>query len=112
MMRVDHETEDKTTKHSLWVGIWKQVISFIVGVIVAAFVVGSARQKVSDLAKWKEEIAPKIERMDSVGSLSFDHFHKQYEKDQHRIDERLKDLEKDVRDFARERKTSDVSTTN
>jgi hypothetical protein len=80
-----------------WVGIWKPILSFFVGVIVASFTVGSARQKVRDLVAWKAEIAPKIERMDSVGSLSFDHFHKQYEKDQARIDDRLKELEREVR---------------
>jgi hypothetical protein len=94
-----------------WVGIWKPILSFFAGVILASFTVGSARQRVSDLGKWKEEIAPKIERMDSIGSLSFDHFHKQYEKDQHRIDERLKDLEKMVRDLERERKIN-ASATN
>ena len=68
---------------------------------------GSARQKVKDLVAWKEEIAPKIERMDSVGSLSFDHFHKQYEKDQARINERLKELEKEMRELQRERKVKE-----
>jgi hypothetical protein len=82
-----------------WVGIWKPILSFFVGVIVASFTVGSARQKVRELVTWKDQIAPKIERMDSVGSLSFDHFHKQYEKDQSRIDDRLKELEKEVREL-------------
>jgi len=95
--------DDTSTSHPkvVWLGVWKQVVSFVVGVIVASFVVGSARQKVKDLVAWKEEIAPKIERMDSVGSLSFDHFHKQYEKDQTRIDDRLKELEKEVKTLER-----------
>jgi len=96
--------DDTTDKHAKWVGIWRYVITFLVGVIVAAFTVGSARQKVKDLVAWKEHIAPKIERMDSVGSLSFDHFHKQYEKDQARVDERLKELEKDMRAMERDRR--------
>jgi hypothetical protein len=85
----------------MWVGIWKQVISFIVGVVVAAFVVGSARQKVSDLVKWKEEIAPKIERMDSKGSLSFDHFHEEYLRTQARQEKRIDQVEKDIRELER-----------
>jgi hypothetical protein len=91
--------ESPHAKASAWVGIWKQALSFLVGVIIATFFVGGARQKMKDLATWKEQIAPKIERMDSVGSLSFDHFHKQYEKDQHRADDRLKELEKEVREI-------------
>jgi hypothetical protein len=88
-------------KQSLWIGIGKQVISGMVGAIVAAFLLGGARQKVvavgRDMDEWKNEWktvhAPHIERMDSIGSLSFDHFHKQYEKDQARIDKRLEKLE-------------------
>jgi hypothetical protein len=90
--------DDTSDKHTRWIGIWRYVITFLVGVIVAAFTVGSARQKVKDLVAWKEHIDPKIERMDSVGSLSFDHFHKQYDKDQQRIDERLKELEKEMKE--------------
>ena len=83
--------------HNKWFGIGKQLVSFTLGVIVAAFIVGSRSQKMADLVTWKEAITPKIERMDSVGSLSFDHFHKQYEKDQAVINERLKELEHEVR---------------
>jgi hypothetical protein len=96
--------EGESHPKAVWVGIGKQVISFVVGVVVASFVVGSARQKVKDLVAWKDTISPKIERMDSVGSLSFDHFHKQYEKDQQRTDERLKELEKEVRILERDGK--------
>ena len=80
-----------------WVGIWKPILSFFVGVIVATYTVGRAGQKVRDLVVWKDQISPKIERMDSIGSLSFDHFHKQYEKDQARIDEHLKELEREMK---------------
>ena len=86
---------------SKWVGIWKPILSFFVGIIVASFTFGSRIQKVNDIVTWKDQISPKIERMDSVGSLSFDHFHKQYEKDQARIDERLKELEREVRTLER-----------
>jgi hypothetical protein len=81
-----------------WLGIGRYLLSFLAGVIVASFIVGSRSQKMADLVTWKEAITPKIERMDSVGSLSFDHFHKQYEKDQAAINERLKALERDMKD--------------
>jgi hypothetical protein len=96
-------------KHSIWIGVGKQILSGMVGAIVAAFLLGGARQRVvavgRDMDEWKNEWktvhAPHIERMDSVGSLSFDHFHKTYEKDQKRIDERLHDLEKNVKELQR-----------
>ena len=89
--------DDLPHKQSLWIGIWKHIASFAIGVIVASFVLGSARQKMSDLQKWKEHIDPKIERMDSIGSLSFDHFHRQYEKDQAKIEKRLDKLEESTK---------------
>jgi hypothetical protein len=85
------------SKHPTWMGVGKIIVPFLVGVISTAFVVGSARQKVQDVVKWKEEMAPRIERMDSQGTLSFSHFHVQYEKEQAHQYERLKELEKESR---------------
>jgi hypothetical protein len=84
-----------------WVGVWKNVISFVVGVVVASFVVGSARQKVQDLVKWKEDTAPRIERMDRSGTTSFDLFHQEYLRTQQRQEEKLKELEKEIRQLER-----------
>jgi hypothetical protein len=92
-MEPEHKTE--------WFGIGKQILSFVAGVIVAAFVVGGARQKVHDLVIWKEEIAPRIERMDSKGTVSFEIFEKNYDKQQERQNERLKELEREVKDLQR-----------
>ena len=85
-----------------WVGVWKPIASFFLGVVVAAFTFGSRIQKVNDIVEWKKAIDPKIERMDSVGSLSFDHFHKQYEKDQARSDRRLEKLEESAKKLSYE----------
>jgi uncharacterized protein YeaO (DUF488 family) len=101
-----------TPKHSMWVDVGKQVLSFVVGVVVAAFVLGRGIQKINAISEWKTEVAPKIERMDSVGSLSFDHFHKQYEKDQARHEARLKELENEVKELQLERKINDVGTSD
>lgn len=86
-------------KHSLWMGIWKQAMSFLIGVIVAAFFVGSRTQRIKDIQTWKDHISPKIERMDSVGSLSFDHWKVTYEKEQKHNEDRLKTLEVDVKEL-------------
>ena len=91
--------DDSSHPKAVWFGLGKQILAFSGGVILAAYVLGQRTGKVNDLVLWRDAIAPKIERMDSVGSLSFDHFHKQYEKDQHRIDERLRELEKDVKEL-------------
>ena len=93
---------DEAQKHQWRFDIGKQVLSFLVGVIVAAFVVGSARQRVSDLVAWRAEITPKIERMDSQGSLSFHSFEKHYMETQARHEERLRELEKDVKELQKE----------
>jgi hypothetical protein len=92
---------DQPSPHAIWVGVGKQILSFIVGVIAAAFVLGSARQRVSDLTAWKAETAPRIERMDSKGTLSFELFHREYERTQHRQEEKLKELEKEIRTLER-----------
>jgi hypothetical protein len=105
-------------KQSLWLGIWRQALSFVVGVVIATFFVGGARQKMKDLAAWKDEIAPKIERMDSIGSLSFEHwkqahdkeselYKRAHEREHHALDERVKELEKDIKIIQRERKISE-----
>jgi hypothetical protein len=99
-------------KKEMWVGIGKQVLSGMVGALVAAFLLGGARQKVVAVGKdmdewkkeWKEVHKPHIDRIDSVGSLSFDHWKAGYDKDQHRIDERLKILESEMKEVQRQRK--------
>jgi uncharacterized protein YeaO (DUF488 family) len=82
----------------MWMDVGKQVLSFVVGAVVAAFVLGRGIQKINAVADWKTEVAPKIERMDSVGTLSFAHFEKTYHNEQHRTDERLKELEKEMKE--------------
>ena len=90
-----------TANKEVWVGIGKQVLSFVVGVIAAAFILGGARQRVNDVYQWKQEMAPRIERMDSKGTLSFDLFHQEYMRTQARQEEKVKELDKQVRDLER-----------
>ena len=90
---------DEPHPKAAWVSIGKQILSFIVGIVVASFVLGSARQRVSDLTTWKAQISPVIERMDSKGTLSFEHFEKSYQNDQRRNEKRLDDLETEMKDL-------------
>jgi hypothetical protein len=86
----------------MWIGVGKQVLSFVVGVIAAAFILGGARQRVNDVYTWKLEMAPRIERMDSKGTLSFELFHAEYLRTQSRQEEKVKELEKEIRQLERE----------
>ena len=75
---------------------------FFIGVIVASFTFGSRIQKVNEIVEWKKQIDPKIERMDSSGSLSFGHWKEGYTKEQQRNEERLKNLETDVKELQKQ----------
>lgn len=79
-----------------WVEIGKQVLSFIVGVIVAAFILGRNSQRINDVVQWKTQIAPVIERMDSRGSLSFEHWQRGYDKQELRTEEHFKKLDAEI----------------
>ena len=76
-------------KQSLWIGLGKQVLSGMVGALVAAFLLGGARQRVVAVGKdmdewkkeWKEVHKPHIDRMDSIGSLSFEHWKQAHDKE-------------------------------
>ena len=85
----------------VWMGIVKYVGSLLIGVIGATYFIGQRSDKVNRLEAWKEETAPIIKRMDATGTLSFELFHKEYERTQHRQEEELKELEKQVRQLER-----------
>ena len=100
---------ESNDKHSRWVALIKYIGSFSVGVVVAIFLLGGARQRVVTLGKdmenwnkeWREVHQPRIERMDSKGTTSFDLFHQEYLRNQHRQEETMKDLDKRVRELER-----------
>jgi hypothetical protein len=80
-----------------WIAIGSTILSFLVGVIFAAYILGQRTGKVLDLNEWKSETAPRIERMDASGTISFKLFHEEYLRTQTRQEEMLKDLDKRVR---------------
>ena len=84
-------------------GIGEKVISFVIGVIVAAFFLGGARAKIQtlgrDMDNWKiewKERDRQITRMDLEGSVATKNFINNYEKEQAKQYERLKHLEDQV----------------
>ncbi len=88
------------TKSTL-VGIGRTALSFAIGVIASAFFLGGREAKINDLNSWKEQTAPRIERMDSQGTLSFEYFHTEYDKTQARQEKKLEELDKQVRELQR-----------
>jgi hypothetical protein len=89
-------------KH-LWMGVGEKVISFTIGVIVAAFFLGGARAKIQtlgrDMDNWKiewKEREKQITRMDLEGSVATKNFINNYEKEQAQQYQRLKHLEEQV----------------
>jgi hypothetical protein len=82
-----------------WIAVISTVVSFFIGVVFAAYVLGQRTGKVLELQDWKSETAPRIERMDGQGTLSFKLFHEEYLRTQGRQEEALRDLDKRVREL-------------
>jgi len=81
-----------------WVTICASVLSFLAAVIFGAYVLGQRTGKVLDLHEWKIETVPRLERMDSKGTLSFESFHDEYLRTQSRQEAKLTELEKEIHD--------------
>jgi hypothetical protein len=99
--------------HSTRVAIISACVSFALSIVFAAYIVGQRTGKVLDLEKWRTEISPKIERMDSVGTLSFEHWKASHDREsdqwkaahakahdlaRERIESRFKDLDARMRE--------------
>jgi hypothetical protein len=69
----------------------------VAAVLGFMYTIGQRTSKINEVVIWKNETAPRIEKMDMQGSVSFLHFHTQYEKEQQQQYDRLKELEKDMR---------------
>jgi hypothetical protein len=85
--------ESTPDKRSVLFGVIRTGVSAIVAAVAVIFFFGGREAKINDLVAWKADTAPIIKRMDTTGTLSFDIFHKQYEKDQARVEKRLENLE-------------------
>jgi hypothetical protein len=103
---------DEPQKHPTRVAIVSACVSFFLSAIFAAYIVGQRTGKVLDIEKWRGEIAPKVERMDSVGSLAFEHWKAAHDKESdqwkaaharehERTEARLRDIEKEIKDLQR-----------
>ena len=84
---------------NIWIAVGKQVFSAAIAVGAVVFFFGGREAKINDVVAWKNKTEPVIQRMETSGTLSFDLFHKEYERTQHRQEEELKELEKQVREI-------------
>jgi hypothetical protein len=76
----------------LMIGI--PVLTAVFAVLGTVYVVGQRTGKMNEVVAWKTDIAPRIERMDRQGSISFENFKTQYEKEQAKQYEQLEELSK------------------
>ena len=80
-----------------WLAIIIPILSATFAVIGFIYYIGQRGSKIAEVVEWKKEMAPRIERMDAQGTLSFSLFHTQYDKEQAQQYEILKELQKEVR---------------
>jgi hypothetical protein len=86
----------------LWLGAARTIVSGIIAAGAVIFFFGGREAKINDLVTWKSETAPIIKRMDTTGTLSFDLFHKEYERTQARQERKLEEFDKRLRDLERD----------
>lgn len=82
-----------------WIALITSALSFLVAVVVSAYVLGQRTGKVHELVEWKTETAPRIEKMQSEGTTSFKFFHEEYLRKQNSQDEYLRDLDRRIREL-------------
>ena len=85
------------TKHAVWTGVARTAVSAVIAATAVIFFFGGREAKINDIVAWKAETAPKIQRMDTTGTLSFDLFHQEYLRTQARQEKKIDDLEKEIR---------------
>jgi hypothetical protein len=88
-------------KNQLWIGFARTAVSGVIAAVAVIFFFGGREAKINDLVNWKARTEPVIQRMDVSGTLSFDLFHKEYERTQARQEKRLDDLDERVRELER-----------
>jgi hypothetical protein len=79
--------------HPTRVAIISAAISFFLSCVFAAYVVGQRTGVVLEIQRWKNDTAPRIEKMDLEGSVATKNFIATYEKEQAKQYDRLKKLE-------------------
>ncbi len=87
---------DDPQKHSTRVAIVSALVSLVLSIVFAAYIVGQRTGKVLEIDHWKRDTAPRIERMDLEGSTATKNFVRTYEVEQAKQYKRIEHLESEV----------------
>jgi hypothetical protein len=87
---------DDPQKHSTRVAVVSALVSLVLSIVFAAYIVGQRTGKVLEIERWKNETAPRIEKMDLEGSVATKNFIKTYEAEQAKQYKRIELLETEV----------------
>lgn len=79
-----------------WLAVSLPLLAAVMAVLGFMYGIGQRGGKITEVVEWKQETAPRIERMDSKGTISFELFHIQYDKEQAQQYERIKELESKI----------------
>ncbi len=79
-----------------WLAISLPILAAIVAVLGFIYAVGQRTSKIIEVVEWKNDTAPRIERMDANGTTSFKLFHEEYLRTQARQEAKLIDLESQI----------------
>lgn len=87
---------DDPQKHSTRVAIISALVSLVLSIVFAAYIVGQRTGKVLEIDHWKKDTAPRIEKMDLEGSVATKNFIRIYDADQAKQYRRIEKLEDEV----------------
>jgi hypothetical protein len=79
-----------------WLAVGIPIMAAATAVLGFMYGIGQRGGKITEVVEWKNETAPRIERMDSKGTISIELFHIQYDKEQAQQYERIKELESKI----------------
>jgi hypothetical protein len=88
---------DEHKNGKAWLAVGIPIMAAATAVLGFMYGIGQRGGKITEVVDWKNETAPRIERMDSKGTVSFELFHIQYDKEQAQQYERIKELEKEIK---------------
>jgi hypothetical protein len=89
---------NSNSRSSKWLAVVIPLLSAAFAILGFVYFVGQRGGKIAEVVDWKDETAPRIERMDAKGTNSFEIFHDEYLRRQVRQEAQLDKLEKDVHD--------------
>ena len=95
--QTSHGSHGQSFRNGGWISsIGKQIVSFLLGALIAAFVFGGKTQQFNDLLVWKGQVDTTIATMNHEGTWGSQNALRADAKELGRTDERLKKVEESV----------------